>query len=55
MRITPAPEVADRPFSGAIALRGTGPDELKRLTPALNVAFVPRAGGWTMTAARAER
>lgn len=55
MRITPAPDVADRPFSGAIALRGTRPDELKRLTPALNVAFVPRAGGWTMTAARAER
>lgn len=55
VRITPAPDVADRPFSGTIALRGTGADELKRLTPALNVTFKPDAGGWTMTAAGAER
>ncbi|MBN8811076.1 FecR domain-containing protein [Sphingomonas sp. 67-41] len=55
MRITPAPDVADRPFSGTIALRGTGPAELERLTPALNVTFRPDAGGWTMTAAGAER
>ncbi len=55
MRIVAAPDIADRPFSGAIALRGTGPDELKRLTPALDVTFAPNTGGWTMTAAGAER
>lgn len=55
MRITASPDIADRPFSGAIALRGTGPDELRRLTPALDVTFTQNAEGWTMTAAGAER
>lgn len=55
VRITASPDIANRPFSGAIALRGIGPGELERLTPALNVAFEPSAGGWTMTAAGAER
>ncbi|MGH6615386.1 FecR family protein [Sphingomonas sp.] len=55
IRITVAPDIAGRPFSGAIAIDGTGPDQLRRLMPALNVTIEPEAGGWTMKSAGAGR
>jgi transmembrane sensor len=55
VRITVAPDIADRPFSGAIAIDGSGPDQLKRLMPALNVTIAPGAGGWAMKSSGAGR
>jgi len=40
--------IADRPFSGTIALDGSGPDQLQRLQLALNVRLEKEAGGWIM-------
>lgn len=55
VRITVAPDIADRPFSGAIAIDGSGSDQLKRLMPALNVTIAPSAGGWAMKSSGAGR
>ena len=57
VRITVAPAIADRPFSGAINLEGNDPGQLKRLGPALNVRLARTAdGGWRMEpVGRAER
>lgn len=48
IRIAVAPTIANRPFSGAIALDGSGPEQLERLKPALNVALETGPDGWTM-------
>lgn len=48
VHITVPPVLADRPFSGSIALRGKGPDEIRRLELVLNVRLVPDRDGWTM-------
>lgn len=48
VRITVAPAIADRPFSGNIALDGSGPEQLDRLKLALNVALETGPHGWTM-------
>jgi len=48
MHVTVPPALADRAFSGSIALRGKGPDEIRRLELALNVHLVPDGDGWTM-------
>ncbi|MES2056487.1 MAG: FecR domain-containing protein [Pseudomonadota bacterium] len=55
VRITVAPDIAGRPFSGAIAIDGTGPDQLRRLMPALNVTFESGTNGWAMKSAGAAR
>jgi transmembrane sensor len=52
IRIIVADAIADRPFSGTIALDGTGPAQLDRLMPALDVVFVAGQDGWTMKPAR---
>jgi transmembrane sensor len=46
--ITVSPSIADRPFYGAIVLDRTGPGQLRRLAPALDVALDSRPEGWTM-------
>jgi transmembrane sensor len=46
--IAVSPTIADRPFSGAIALDGTGSEQLARLKMALNVDLVAGPAGWTM-------
>lgn len=46
--VTTAHGIADRPFSGTIALDGSGPDQLRRLQLALNVRLEKEAGGWIM-------
>ena len=48
IRIAIAPAIANRPFSGAIALDGSGPEQLERLKLALNVALETGPDGWTM-------
>jgi transmembrane sensor len=48
VRIVVAPAIADRLFSGAIALDGSGAEQLARLQLALNVAIDADPGGWTM-------
>lgn len=48
VRIDVAPSIASRPFSGTIALDGSGPGQLGRLSPALNVKFDKRQDGWVM-------
>jgi transmembrane sensor len=48
VHIVVSPTIADRPFSGTIALNGTGPEELERLKLALNVDLEAGATGWTM-------
>lgn len=48
VRITVAPAIADRLFSGAIALDDSGPEQLDRLKLALNVALETGPDGWTM-------
>jgi transmembrane sensor len=48
VRITVAPAIADRPFSGTIVLNGTDPAQIDRLKLALNVALDAGADGWTM-------
>ena len=40
--------IEDRPFSGAITLDGMGPEQLKRLSLALNVDLEGGPAGWTM-------
>jgi transmembrane sensor len=40
--------IADRPFSGAIALDGAGSEQLERLKAALNVNLEAEPKGWTM-------
>lgn len=46
--IATAPSIADRPFSGTIALDGSGVGQLRRLGPALNVAVEEGPDGWIM-------
>lgn len=48
VRITVAPDLADRPFSGTIALDGSGPEQLRRLQLALNVRLEKGPDGWIM-------
>lgn len=48
VRIAAAPSIADRPFSGTITLDGSGVGQLRRLSPALNVAVEERPDGWIM-------
>jgi transmembrane sensor len=48
VRIAAAPSIADRPFSGTITLDGSGAGQLRRLSPALNVAVEERPDGWIM-------
>lgn len=48
VRIAAAPVIADRPFSGTITLDGSGVGQLRRLSPALNVAVEERPDGWIM-------
>jgi transmembrane sensor len=48
VHIVVSPTIADRPFSGAIALDGAGPEQLKRLKLALNVDLEAGPTGWTM-------
>lgn len=48
VRITVAPDIADRPFSGTIALDGSGPEQLRRLQLALNVRLERGPDGWIM-------
>lgn len=50
VRIAVAPGIADRPFSGAIALDGSGAAQLARLQLALDVAIKADRDGWTMKA-----
>jgi transmembrane sensor len=55
-RISVSPTVAERPFSGTIALDSAGPDQLRRLAPALDVTLEVGPDGWVMKPAdRAER
>ena len=49
VHIVVSPSIANRPFSGAIVLNGTGPTELTRLKLVLNVGLESGADGWTMT------
>ena len=48
VRIAAAPSIADRPFSGTITLDGSGTGQLRRLSPALNVAIEEGPDGWIM-------
>lgn len=48
VRIAVSAAIAGRPFSGSIRLDDSGPDQLKRLAPALNVRLGQTADGWTM-------
>jgi transmembrane sensor len=48
VRIAVAPALADRLFSGAIALDGSGTAQFARLQLALNVVLEAGPGGWTM-------
>lgn len=48
VRITAAPTIAGRPFTGAITLNGNGTDQLARLMPALDARLVRAPDGWTM-------
>lgn len=48
VRIAAAPSIADRPFSGTIALDGSGVGQLGRLSPALNVVVEEGPDGWIM-------
>ncbi len=48
VRIATAPSIADRPFSGTIALDGSGVRQLRRLGPALDVAVEEGPDGWIM-------
>ncbi|SFO36105.1 FecR family protein [Sphingomonas sp. OK281] len=50
VKITVAPEIAARPFSGAITLDGRDPGQLLRLTPALDATIRHTSGGWTISA-----
>ncbi|MCI4589462.1 FecR domain-containing protein [Sphingobium sp. BYY-5] len=55
VRVAVSPAIAGRPFSGAIAIDGNDPDQLRRLMPALNVTFEAGPDGWTMKPAGAGR
>lgn len=48
VRIVVAPAIADRLFSGAIVLDSRGPEQLKRLQLALDVALDAGPDGWVM-------
>lgn len=48
VRITAAPTIASRPFTGAITLDGTGTAQLARLMPALDASLVHASDGWTI-------
>ncbi len=48
VRIDMAPAIANRPFSGAIRLDGSGPGQLERLAPALGVTVQRGSAGWIM-------
>lgn len=50
--IAVAPKLEARAFSGTIALDGTGPRQLDRLGPALNVDFASEGTGWVMKPTR---
>ncbi|MGK6355740.1 FecR family protein [Sphingomonas sp. DT-207] len=48
VRIRVAPAIADRPFSGTIALDGSGSEQFRRLQLALNVSLEKGRDGWIM-------
>jgi transmembrane sensor len=48
VHIAVSPAIEDRPFSGAITLHGASPEQLKRLSLALNVDLEEGPTGWTM-------
>lgn len=48
VRIAVVPAMADRPFSGAITLDGSGPEQFRRLELALNVRLEKGPDGWIM-------
>lgn len=48
VRVTVAPRLASRPFSGTIMLDGSGPEQLRRLQLALNVRLERGPDGWIM-------
>jgi transmembrane sensor len=48
VRVKASPSIANRLFSGTIILNSTGVDQLRRLTPALNVTLEAGPDGWTM-------
>jgi transmembrane sensor len=48
VNITVSPLISNRPFSGAIALDGSGAEQLERLKLALNVDLEAGPSGWTM-------
>jgi transmembrane sensor len=48
VRVTVAPGLASRPFSGTIMLDGSGPEQLRRLQLALNVSLERGLDGWIM-------
>lgn len=55
VRIVVAPSLADRPFSGSIALDGKSPEQFRRLELALNVSMESGPAGWTMKPADGAR
>ncbi len=55
VHISVSPAIADRPYSGAIALDGSGAAQLGRLKLALNVALEPTPDGWMMTPAAGDQ
>jgi transmembrane sensor len=48
IQIEVSPAIMNRPFYGVIALHGSGPEQPKRLSQALNVDLKPGPAGWTM-------
>lgn len=48
VRITVAPALVNRPFSGSIVLHGKGPEQIRLLELALNVRFLRGREGWLM-------
>lgn len=52
VKIVVAPALAGRPFFGTIQLDGSGPDQFRRLEPALNVSLTQTADGWIMEPVR---
>ncbi|MHA4837708.1 FecR family protein [Sphingopyxis sp. MSC1_008] len=46
--VAAAPSIAGQPFFGTIILDGSGAGQLRRLSPALNIAVEERPDGWIM-------
>lgn len=50
VRVTVASAIATRPFTGTITLDGKDPDQLRRLTPALDATIRQTPDGWVISA-----